>query len=291
MIIQDLVKQKVAHPPKWLPNNTHFLTITGSISYGCNKQNESDFDVTGFCLPPLNDIFPHLDGEIPGFGHQKQRFEQWQEHHMKTNKVEYDFTVYSIVKYFQLVMDGNPNMIDTLFTADDCILHCTLIGQMIRDNRSLFLSQNIWPKFRGYARSQLSKLINKKPEGKRRAIVEKYGYDVKYAYHLVRLMLECEQLLSLGTMDLRRDRETYKSIRRGEWKLSEVFKWFEYTNNHLENLARKTDLPKTPNQAAIKQLLIECIEYSYGSVSHAIGNADKSTLALVEIQGILDKYV
>lgn len=289
MILQKLTKQKIAHPPKWLPDNTHYLTITGSIAYGCNE-GYSDFDVSGFCLPPLHNIFPHLNGEIPGFGTQIQRFEQWQEHHLEFKKVEYDFTVYSIVKYFQLVMDGNPNMIDSLFTADDCVLHCTIIGQMVRDNKHIFLSKNIWPKFRGYARSQLHKIQSKNPEGKRRAIVEKFGYDVKYAYHLVRLLLECEQLLSLGTMDLRRDKHVYKSIRRGQWKIEEIFNFFNDKSVYLEKLAQETELPKKPNQDAIKQLLIQCIEYAYGNISHAIGVKDKNNLALVEIQEVLDRY-
>jgi hypothetical protein len=28
-------------------------------------------------------VFPHLNGEILGFGHHVERFEQWQKHHVK----------------------------------------------------------------------------------------------------------------------------------------------------------------------------------------------------------------
>jgi predicted nucleotidyltransferase len=51
----------------------------GSQAYGVNTDT-SDLDIYGVCIPPKEMIFPHLAGEIPGFGQQIQRFEMWQEH-------------------------------------------------------------------------------------------------------------------------------------------------------------------------------------------------------------------
>lgn len=111
---------------------SQYITITGSISYGINT-DDSDFDTVGFCIPPKEMIFPHLAGEIPGFGRQLQRFDVWEHHHcfdadaLGGRGRTYDFNVYSIVKFFQLAMDNNPNMIDVLFTPRECVLHCTKI--------------------------------------------------------------------------------------------------------------------------------------------------------------------
>ena len=66
------------HPPSWLPNNLCFETVMGSAAYGVSS-DESDVDVYGICLPPKELVFPHLAGEIPGFGTQLKRFEQWQD--------------------------------------------------------------------------------------------------------------------------------------------------------------------------------------------------------------------
>src|SRR3954463_15485368 len=101
MIINRLQKQELIHPPKWLPDNCQFLTIMGSEAYGV-ASNESDLDIYGWTIPPKTLVFPHLAGEVPGFGQQLKRFEVWQEHHIKENAKEYDFAVYGIVKYFQL---------------------------------------------------------------------------------------------------------------------------------------------------------------------------------------------
>lgn len=156
------MKQKgLIAPPKWLPQNVHYEVIMGSVAYGVSSDT-SDMDVYGFCIPPKEDVFPHLRGEIPGFGRQIQRFEQYQEHHIMDNEArqEYDFSIYSIVKYFHLCMENNPNFVDSLFVPQRCVLFCSSIGQMIRDRRKLFLHKGSYSKFRGYAYQQLSKLGN-----------------------------------------------------------------------------------------------------------------------------------
>ena len=136
----------------------------GSNAYGVVSDN-SDLDVYGWAIPPKDMVFPHLRGEILGFGEQVQRFEQWSEHHVRrhddpTSPV-YDFVVYGIVTYFQLCMKCNPNMIDSLFTPRRCVLHSTSIGEMVREQRRLFLTKAAWHSFKGYAYSQMNKIGRK----------------------------------------------------------------------------------------------------------------------------------
>ena len=66
-----------------------------------------------------------------------------------------------------------------------------------------------WPKFKGYAYAQLNKLKTKKPEGRRLATVEAHGMDVKFAYHVIRLISEVEQILTTGDLDLEANREQH----------------------------------------------------------------------------------
>lgn len=152
--------------PKFLLDNTMYATYMGSVAYGVSNLG-SDVDVYGFCLPPKESIFPHLAGEIPGFGSQVQRFEQWQQHHIndKSSEKEYDITIFSIVKYFQLCMENNPNMIDSLFVPRTCIIHSSALSEFVRENRKLFLHKGAYHKFKGYAYSQMHKMRIKAPEG------------------------------------------------------------------------------------------------------------------------------
>jgi predicted nucleotidyltransferase len=273
--LQRLHKSGIIRPgdiESWLPNNLSYLTMTGSVAYGVSDDT-SDRDVYGFCFPPRDVVFPHLGGEIFGFGTQIKRFEQWQKHRVedsgddKRTTIMWDFTVYSIVRYFHLVMMANPNMLDSLFTPERCVLHHTKVSQMIREQRHLFLSKKAWHTFKGYAYQQKNKLLTKNPEGKRRELIEKYGYDVKYAYHLVRLLDEIEQILTIGDLDLTRAREQMKAIRRGEVPLDHILDLYNVKEKELEAVYHASKLPYEPREAEIKQLLINCLEEHYGSLT------------------------
>lgn len=294
-ITYKLTQKGLCKPPKWLPDNIHYETMMGSMAYGVSQDN-SDLDIYGFCIPPKDDVFPHLRGEIIGFGRQINRFEQYQEHHIMDNDAragkgqEYDLTVYSIVKFFQLVMENNPNMIDSLYTPNDCVLHITTIGQMVRDSRDMFLHKGSWHKFRGYAYSQLSKLSGKTEESKRYESVLKYGYDLKFAYHTVRLVLEAEQILTEGTIDLRRNCDMLRAIRNGEWTEEKVRQWFSEKETALETLYNSSTLKYKSDEAAIKELLLNCLEQHYGSLSNVIEKPKAVNQLVSDIEAILDKY-
>lgn len=290
----QLAKNKnLIHPPKWLPANIHYEVITGSVSYAVSSDT-SDMDIVGFAIPPKEDLFPHLHGEIQGFGTQIQRFNQWQEHHVidRESRKEYDFTIYSIVKYFQLCMENNPNMVDTLFTPQRCVLFCSPVAQLIRDNRKMFLHKGSYHKFRGYAYQQLHKIGTKANSSnpKRAADIEKYGFDTKFAYHVIRLALEGEQILVEHDLDLEKNAEILKSIRRGEWTEEKLRSWFDEKEKHLEELYAKSDLRHSPDEDAIKELLMGCLEQHYGSLSQAVKREVPVDKLISELKAVLEKY-
>ena len=90
---------------------------------------------------------------------------------------------------------------------------------------------------------------------------------IMYLYHAVRLACEIEQVLELGTLDIRRDKELYKSIRRGDWTLDQGKKWLYEKELKLQKLYESSKLRYKPAQAEIKTLLLECLEMEYGSLS------------------------
>jgi len=348
MILQDLKQAGLINPPNFLLNNTHYLTIMGSQAYGCNNQ-DSDFDIYGFCIPPKQMIFPHLAGEIMGFGTQKNRFENWNQAGMVHNNKEYDLTVFSIINFFNLCMQNNPNMLDTLFTPSNLVVHSTAIGNKVKDNRHLFLHKGLYHRFKGYAYSQLAKFKGKRKNNKtfqelvlfeenhniphkttieeveeclnnkivvgpnifnltdddlikyyhlmlelqkqsnRLLEVKAQAYDVKFVYHIIRLLNECQQLLETGDLDLQRDSEIYKSIRRGEWTEEKIYKYFEDGEKQLQDLYNKSDLPYYPDEDKIKALLIECLEMHFGDLSSVVITDDKYKLAMESIANICHK--
>jgi len=294
VLLTSLVEKNAIHPPKWLPNNTQFLTIMGSAAYGVSGDT-SDMDIYGFCIPPKDIVFPHLAGVIPGFGKQPENFGQWQEHHIKNpdgKDQTYDITVFSIVKYFQLCMDNNPNMLNSLFVPRTCVLHMTPVAERVREKRKTFLHRGVWHKFKGYAYGQMSKIRNKvqaqNPE--RAEVIQKHGYDVKYAYHTVRLLNECEQILVEGDLDIQRNREQLKAIRRGEWTLEQLEAYFVEKERTLEAQYAATTLPVAPDEAALKSLLLDCLEQHYGTLDHKVTREANVSQLIREMDEVLGKY-
>ncbi len=286
--IQRLTKQGHIQPPSWLPDNVRYETIMGSQCYGV-ANDDSDWDMIGFCVPPKDIVFPHLAGIIQGFGRQVQKFVCYQKHHVQADRHTYDLTSYNIVHYFHLCMDCNPNMLDSLFVPRECIIHASKISEMVREKRKMFLHKGAWHRFKGYAYAQLHKMDNKKPEGKRAETVVKFGYDVKFAYHLVRLLGEIEQILAEGDIDLRRNREHLKAIRRGDVSEADVRRWAAEKEHTLERLYETSSLPHGPDEDAIKQLLLDCLEEHYGSLEGCVVTDMAPLLVLRQVADIIDK--
>ena len=294
-ITQTLTEEKLITPPAFVPMNVHYETVMGSVAYGVSN-DESDMDVYGFCIPPKDVIFPPLAGIIPAFGHQIQRFDHY--HQLNSGLVndvvkrpsdgrEYDLSIYNIVKYFQLCMENNPNMLDSLFTPERCVRHCTAVGRLVKDNRKKFLHKGAWTKYRGYATSQLHKMGGQKREGKRKALYDKYGFDVKFAYHLVRLLYEAQMILEEYDLDLERHREHLKAIRRGEQPEEDIRNWASEKMKYLDRAYESSKLPQAPDEAELKSLLMNCLEQHYERISDAIVSEDRFKTALRQIQDVL----
>lgn len=290
---KKLHSQKIITNVKpYIFENIQYETVMGSQAYGVSGES-SDIDIYAFTIPPKHVVFPHTAGYIYGFGRGDdiEVFNQYQQHHIKSQDKEIDVTVYNIVKYFTLLLENNPNIIDSLFTRQQSVTFSSTIGDMVRENRTLFLHKGAWHKFRGYAYSQLSKIKNKKYENsKRKETVELYGYDVKHAYHVVRLINEVEDILTHGDFDIMKNNDMLKSIRAGEWSFEKIQEYFDQKEKILDSLYHASSLRKTPDTKAIKRLLIDCLEEFYGTLGNdELNHADKFERAINDIRAIVGK--
>lgn len=289
-VVEKLVKAKLIRPPSFVASNTVYESIMGSEAYGISTDS-SDKDIYGFCIPSKSIIFPSSVGIIPGFGYQGETFEQFQEHHIykQDEDKEYDITIFSIVKFFKLAMECNPNIIDSLYTPAECMTHCSQVGTMVREKRDLFLSKAAWKKFKGYAFGEMTDMLKEKT-GKRKEMVDKFGYDLKNASHVLRLLDEIEQILVYGSIDIRRAKEQLKFVRAGNMKLDEFKKTFANKEKVLDQLYANSTLREKPDEAALKELLLNCLEHHYGSLSGCIVNPDKGMLMAQELMEVMTKY-
>jgi uncharacterized protein len=279
MLLTKLRKGGFINPPAFIDEtHTAFLAMVGSTAYGVAQPDSSDIDVAGFVVPPKEDTFPSK--ELVGFGKPHERFQVWTEHHIKANRKEYDMAVFSIVKFFNLALKNAPNALDILFVPDNCVLHSTKVGQMVREKRRLFLHKGAWHTLKGFAYNNFHRYKQTDPAAaaneKRAATIEAHGYDTKSMSQVVRCLDFAEQILTEHDLDLQRNREQIKSVRRGEWTLERVQDFFEEREKSLGQVYLDSTLQHGPDEAAIRQLLLDCLEEQYGDLGGTTAQRDTS---------------
>lgn len=289
-LIKQLRDKSIVSPPSFVTDNIIYEARIGSIAYGVSNDT-SDNDIYAITIPPKKNVFPHLNGDIIGFGTQTEQFQQWQQHHVLCDKKSYDLTAYGIVNCFRLFISNNPNMLDFLFTPDSYVTFATRIGNIIRGNRHKFLSKKCFNKFKNYSFSQMKKIKEKKfSDSTRKENVEKHGYNTKYAYHLVRLLLECEEILMEHNLTLNRNIQILRSIRDGEWTLEQINDFFMKKEAGLEEVYSKSTLRIVPDEEAIKEILFSCLEQHYGSLEKCVHRNSNTESLIKKLDDIINEY-
>lgn len=93
-----------------------------------------------------------------------------------------------------------------------------------------------------------------------------------------------------GDLDLRRDREHLKAIRRGELTEADIRGWATDKEKQLETLYLQSRLPDRPDQSAIRRLLLECIEEHYGCLDQIVPQPDAAADAMRDIAAVVDRW-
>jgi len=119
--------------------NLIYKTIVGSKAYGIDTP-ESDTDIKGITIAPKEYYFG------------LKVFEQ--------QEIGKDCTIYALNKFVRLARDNNPNILEMLYTEPRHILFINKYGEMLRENRGLFLSKKAKFSFSGYGFAQLLRIKN-----------------------------------------------------------------------------------------------------------------------------------
>lgn len=179
-----------------------------------------------------------------------------------------DVVFYELRKFMHLASKCNPNVLSILYNRPEDYSLITPFGQMLIDNRELFLARkSIFDAFGGYAKNQLRRMTHIKFEGymgaKRKKLVEKYGYDCKNAGHCIRLLKIGIELLKTGHFKVYCDednRQLLIDIKTGKYPLPEVQLMAEKLFAELQQAFTESVLPMKNDSQAIERLLINIIK-------------------------------
>ncbi|MQM28220.1 nucleotidyltransferase domain-containing protein [Glycomyces albidus] len=115
-----------------------------------------------------------------------------------------DLVMYSLRKFLKLAIAGNPTILLPLFAPADSVYTSTELGDELRDLGPALLSRRAVERFLGYLDGQTDRLLGRGQGSapKRPELVERYGYDVKYASHALRLGLQGLEIAEHGRLTL-----------------------------------------------------------------------------------------
>ncbi len=135
--------------------HTVFLTVMGSRAYGLERE-DSDWDYRGIIIPPIQNYI-NCTNKFEQLT-DKGAPEVYKFYPKGLLKDGSDMQVTEITKFARLAAEGNPSIIEILFSDESNYVLKDPIIQKLIDNRDLFLSKLIKGRFSGYARSQLHRL-------------------------------------------------------------------------------------------------------------------------------------
>ena len=215
----------------------------GSGVHGLGLEGSADRDEMGICVEPPEYVI--------GLRSFEQYIHRDNPEHVRSGPQDLDLTVYSLRKWVRLALDGNPTVLLPLFVPDNEVVAITDVGHDLRANAHRFASRRAGERFLGYLRAQRERMEGLRGGGhtNRPELVERHGFDTKYAYHLVRLGLQGIELLETGSLTLpmpEPDRSWLLALRRGEHTRAEALERARDLEERLADLCRTSHLPALP---------------------------------------------
>jgi predicted nucleotidyltransferase len=222
--------------------------VVGSTALGTAIDGQDDRDEMGVCVEPAN--------YVCGLGNFEQYIYRTQPEGVRSGPGDLDLVIYSLRKYCRLAAQGNPSILILLWLPKYELL--TPLGEELVGLREAFVSRAAGWRFLGYLTSQRRALTGEKTKKvSRPELVEKHGFDTKFATHALRLGLQGIRYLTERRIDLpipEPDLSLLRSIRMGEVPLKDALALILETEGKLQRLAEECTLH--PDTARINEFLV-----------------------------------
>lgn len=227
----------------------------GSGVHGMAIEGTDDRDEMGVYIEPPSRVlgasqpehYVHRTAENPG---------------ARSYAGDLDLTMYGLRKWTRLALSGNPTVLLLLFAPESAIVTETQLGRELRDLAPAFVSIHASHRFARYLENQRDRLVGKGKQNRvpnRPELVEKYGYDTKYASHALRLGMQGLELTETGRLSLPMpadDLAVCMDVKRGKVSFQAALDAIDMTAADLEQAMAKSSLPREPDREAVSEWMV-----------------------------------
>lgn len=229
------------------------VTEVGSTAHGASDGSD-DFDVSIVWVERMRDIFAFKPPK-------PRRMIRTQPEGVPSGPGDIDANVYTLRAWANLAIKGNPSVLQMLWAPE---LETTWAWQSIQDVSHFFIARHIIDPYQGYMKSQVERLLGVRGgshgpgSGQRADLVERHGYDTKYAMHAARLGHQCIELLTTGRLNMPMIGEPgdwLRAVRVGEVPFEEWWERVQSLDSRLTALRDDTKWPELPNWQGVEQIV------------------------------------
>lgn len=173
-----------------------------------------------------------------------------------------ELTIHSLRKFARLAAKGNPSILMALFAP---VVTTTAWGEYLRNSSEFFVSKDAGKAFVGYMQAQRERLLGLRGQKnvKRPELVEKYGFDTKYAMHLLRLGYQGREMMLHGAIPIplcRNVADYLLAVRVGSVPLECVLQESRDYEDDIKKLLARPGIQEHANLPQINRLLADIYE-------------------------------
>lgn len=244
---------------------TILRTEVGSTVHGIGVGTD-DRDELGVCVEPPEYVI--------GLRHFEQFVYRTQPEGVRSGPGDLDLTIYGLRKFCSLALKGNPSILLLFNTPDEKCVVLTDLGRELRALSWAFASKKAGAAFLGYMQQQRQRLMGERGQMnvKRPELIEQYGFDTKYAGHIVRLGYQGVDYMDTGTFPIpmpEEQRDAIVDIRNGHMDENDVLTLAAELEHALKAAVHSSPLPDLPDYAAVNRFLIEAYQSAWSTSATA----------------------
>ena len=179
-----------------------------------------------------------------------------------------NLTIYSLRKGVRLALRGNPTILLLLFTPDEHLVTCDALGAELRALAPSIVSRRAQGPYLGYLQAQKQRLTGERGQKRvhRPELEALYGFDTKYAMHMLRLGFQGVELLTTGRLSLPTQepaRSFLLDVRRGRVSEQACLERPGELELQLTALATASPLPPEPDEARVEDWVLAAYRRSW----------------------------
>ena len=254
-------KQAVPLSQEIAERETILRCEVGSTVHGLGVAGTDDRDELGVCIEPPEYVI--------GLRHFEQFVYRSKPQGVRSEPGDLDLTIYGLRKFCSLALKGNPSILLLFNVPDEKCSTLDMFGRRLRDLSWAFASKKAGAAFLGYMQQQRQRLMGERGQMnvKRPELIERYGFDTKYAGHIIRLGFQGIDYMQTGTFPIpmpEEQRDYILSVRTGQVSENDVLTRAGELEAELKSTIDFSPLRDQPDYGAVNAFLIYAYQRAWG---------------------------